>query len=331
MFTYNYRCHKRIYRHYIAIFSLILLLFINSSDLNAQCFASPGNPVAGSANLGVLNKGTIRAIGFYQYSLLDKYFDGSRISEHNPVVTSAYYNYSGFSVGYGITPNFSVETEAGYFFNRTRETRFGTVNSASGLSNAIISGKYNIYRDRIKNLEFSVSLGARLPFSTSPVKDEFGEPLHIDVQPSTGDFGGVLQTFFVKEFDIISARVILINRFERSFNENKMGYKFGDSFISSLFLSKHLANPYTDLTKDITVILQLRHEYRDKNLRNGSQVTASGSNLLFLSPQLNYNLKMLWNFSIMMDIPVYQYYNGIQLGHSYAFTFSVTRDLGFGI
>lgn len=297
----------------------------------AQCFASPGNPIAGSANLGVLDKGIVRAVSFYQYNLLDRYYRGSSLAPVKGPVSSANYNYVGLSVGYGISNKFTIEGEAGYFVNKTQNFGGGDTERGYGFSNAVISGKYNLYKNAAKGLEFSVAAGGRIPFSTEPQEVD-GVALSIDVQPSTGNFGGVFQSFFVKEFDVISARIIMINRYETNFTENSRGYIFGDVFTNSLFLSKHLANPYTRLTKDITSIVQVRHEYVQPYYLNGVlRDKYSGSKALIIAPQLNYNLKMVWNFSLTYDIPVYQYYNGTQLAKAYAVTFSLTRDFGFGI
>lgn len=316
----------------IALFFLFSFIILPANSLYSQCFASPGNPVAGSTNLGVLDEGIIRTIGFYQYNYLDRYYKGSDEYDWDvpSAITSAYYNYAGLSLGYGITEKFTLETEIGYFINKTQNYRKQSPDKGTGLSNAIVSGKYNVYRDWVNFVELTLSAGVKIPFSTEPQSVD-GVDLPINVQPSTGNFGAVIQSFFVKEIDEISGRIILINRYENNFSENELGYNFGDKLSSSLFLSKHLANPYTDFLDDITLILQLRHEYSQKDQREEDTVEFSGSNLFFIAPQINYNLDMIWNFSLTYDIPVYQYYNGIQLANTYGVTFSVTRDIGFGI
>ncbi len=317
----------------IICFIIALVLVACRSQLQAQCFASPGNPIAGSTNLGILDKGTARSIGFLQYNLMNRYFEGSKRSDYSPAgaISSAHYIYAGFSLGYGLSNKFTLEAEAGYFLNRTQDYKYIDYSlRGHGFSNAIISAKYNVYQDLPRNLELTLSAGALLPFSTRPQVVD-GVELPIGVQPSTGNYGMVLQSFFVKEFDVGSVRLILTNRYENNFTENQQGYRFGDSFISTLFLSKHLANRWTRLTKDFTFILQTRHEHRSRSTRNGREVDYSGHRLVFVAPQLNYNLGMIWNFSVMLDIPVYQYFNGIQLANSHLITFSVARDFGFGI
>lgn len=315
------------------IIAVILLLLCSVTEIKAQCFASPGNPVAGSANVGILQNRISRVVVFHRFSFSDQYFNGSsKIAYDRPAaISNANFNYIGFSAGHGIHKRITLELEAGYFLNKTQNYRnFDFQMRGFGFSNAVFSGKFNIYKDVVKNVEFTVSAGAKLPLSVKPQVVD-GVTLDIDLQPSTGNFGSIVQGLFVKEFVDISARIIVLARYEKNFNENKLGYRFGDTYVTSVFFSKHLANKYTELTKDITLILQCRHEYKLKNMRNNNPVVASGSNQVFLAPQINYNYNMIWNFSFIYDFPVYRYYNNIQLGNSYSLSLSITRDFGYHI
>jgi hypothetical protein len=312
---------------------IVVFLLIPGKKTYAQCFASPGNPIAGSTNVGVLQNRITRVLVFHKFSYSNQYFEGSnKISYDYPAaISNANFNYSGFSVGYGLRKRITLEVEAGYFFNKTQNYRhFDYKIKGYGFSNAVFTGKFNIYKNVDKMLEFTMSGGLKVPFSLKPQVVN-GVTLPIDIQPSTGNFGSIFQALFVKEFKNISARFILFSRYENNFNENRMGYRFGDAYTTSIFLSKHLANRYTEITKDITVILQIRHEYKFSNLLNDKPVVASGSNSLYLGPQINYNLNMVWNFSLIYDFPIYHYYNDIQLGNSYSVLLSITRDLGYRI
>ena len=48
--------------------------------------------------------------------------------------------------------------------------------------------------------------------------------------------------------------------------------------------------------------------------------------MFYVSPQLNFTLTKKCNISVMADIPVYQYYNEIQLSNKYAFVVNVIKD-----
>lgn len=57
-----------------------ILLFICSicvfTQGFAQCFASPGNPVGGTANMGTMQKNSVRIASNFQHSYSDTYFEG---------------------------------------------------------------------------------------------------------------------------------------------------------------------------------------------------------------------------------------------------------------
>ncbi|MDD4150890.1 MAG: hypothetical protein PHE33_12770, partial [Bacteroidales bacterium] len=167
---------------------IVLSLFILQNDLKAQCFASPGNPIAGSANVGILQPRITRVLVFYSYSFSNQYYEGSRAIDYNfpAAVSSANYNYVGFNVGRGITKKLTLEFEAGYFINKTQRFKnFDSYQRGFGFSNAVLSAKYNIYKDVVKKMEFSVSGGIKTPFTSKPQEVD-GVTLGIDTQPSTG-------------------------------------------------------------------------------------------------------------------------------------------------
>lgn len=55
----------------------------------------------------------------------------------------------------------------------------------------------------------------------------------------------------------------------------------------------------------------------------------SGSDVFFISPQINYTIAKKWNISLMADFPLYQKYHGIQLATNYAFSVNVSWDIDF--
>lgn len=307
------------------ILTALSFAFVQKSQ--AQCFGSPGNPVAGSANLGVLIKKSFRTIVFYKHAELSSYLRGDVPTDYK-FVERAFYNYTGFNIGYGLTDKISLDADAGYFINKTQQYAIADfTHRGFGPSNASLGIKYNFYLDNHKKIEYTAGLNAKVPLSFNPQVIN-GVTLPIDVQPSTGNFGLIAQSFFVKQFPEKSLRFIVINRYEKNFNENRQGYTFGDALSNSLFVSKHLWFSWTSLFKDVTAILQIRHEYHARNKNFGQTVVNSGNNLFFASPQINYNLNKIWNISVIADLPCYQYFNGLQLANKWAFSVSITKDFG---
>jgi len=301
----------------ILLFFLFCLVF--KGPVMAQCF-SAANPVGGSSNLLVLDKKTLRFIGFYRHAFSNRYFEGSAKSDFN-LVNKADYNYFGIILAYGLWQKLTIETEWGYYLNKTYD--FGSDKLVGrGFNNTVISGKFRILTDYANRFYISGSLGAKVPLSLSP-KAENGIILDVDLQPSTNAFGGVAQLFLVKENSLSGIRYFLISRYEYN-APDRNDYQLGHAFITSLFVSKHIPDHW--LPGDWTAIIQLRNETRTRNSREGNPEASTGGAVFLLSPQVNYSIHEKWNLSFVVDIPVYQYFNGIQLAYNYAFTMNLSHD-----
>jgi hypothetical protein len=308
------------------ILLVCLALFFCTENTKAQCFASPGNPVGGAENMGVMSKNYLRIMSFYRYHQADKYYKkDAPYKGMMETVDKAFFNYCGFIVGYGITDRLSMETEMGYFLNKTQIYLSNEdVLRGFGFSNINAGLKYALYQNSDKRLEWTVAAAGKVPLSNEFQRVN-GVELPVDLQPSTASYGFVLQSYLIKENSFDAWRVFLINRFEKNY-ENPNKYLFGNSVSTSAFFSKHYIFGNGSL-KDWTIILQARHQFQEKNIRNGKTVDASGSHIVFLAPQLNCSIKEKWNLSLMFEKAVYRYYNEVQLGADYSVSFHLSRDI----
>lgn len=314
------------------IFIIIFFIFILKLSAFAQC-CSPGNPVGGTTNIGILDKNALRFISFYRFSFSEGYFQGNKKSEYN-LVKNGNFNYAGFVLGYGLLNKLTIETELGYFINKTQTYNVvpSVISNGFGLNNAILSLKYNLISKTEKSFEWTFGAGAKIPFTKNYLMVDNAE-LPKDVQPSTHAFGIVAQSFLYKGIPGKKMKLFFINRFENNFPDIK-NYQYGDVFISSFFITKQFGN------SNWTTILQTRHEWRDQDIvlggaacptclsNQGTRVSSSGGNLFFIAPQINYTIAKKWNVSLLVDLPVYRYYNGTQLGNKFAFAFYLSRDFG---
>lgn len=316
----------------IFFFLLLSSIFWREGEAVAQC-CSAGNPIGGTANMGILSKKTLRTILFYRYALSDTYYQGASINNFT-FVDKAYYNYVSGIFNYGLTGKFNAETEIGYFINRTQIYNPSIISppdnevKGSGFSNGVVSLKYNVYNNTPKQFEFTAGIGGKFPFHTQ-YQSVNNTELPQDVQPSTAAFGIVAQTFFYKGFVENGWRLFLLNRFETNF-PNYKNYQIGNAYFTSLFVSKSINHNWT-------AILQIRNEIRDKDIRNANngsiseqKIASSGGVLLFVSPQINYTIAQQWNISLLADVPVYKNYYGNQLGSKFSFAILLLRDFDFG-
>jgi len=318
---------------YQLFFHLLVLLFI-VSGLNAQCFTSPGNPIAGASNVGNMNKKVLRINFYNRYGYSDQYYHGSQPHPYS-LYEKAKYNYVGNTLAYGITDRTSIDIETGYFINKTLKYNNSiglnkSTISGSGLTHSVLSLKRNLFHEPIKKIKWTIGIGAKIPLRFEPQSKE-GSELPIDAQPSMMSYGTVLQSYFIKENSMYSYRIFLINRYEYHF-KNANDFKYGQALYNALFYSKKLYLTWPKTIENFTLIMQIRNEFRTRNHNyylDNSEIKASGSNLFFLVPQINYSIGETWNISFLVDIPVYSYYNETQLAQKYSFSFSLNKDIIF--
>jgi hypothetical protein len=288
---------------------------------HGQCLSSV-NPVGGTESLLVLEKNAIRIISFYKYGQGKAYYTKNKKADFD-LIEKACYNYFSVLAGYGINNKLTLETEAGYYFNKSQtynvEPKYTL--TGKGLSNLVLLAKVNLYTNHVKRIYFSFAAGPRIPFKRG-FQTVNNVLLPIELQPSAGAYGLVLNSSFVKENSEKGLRCFITNRTEIN-GRNRNNYRPGTSIFTSAFISKHLMFQW--LKGDWTTILQLRNEIRTRDKMNCCFKESSGGTLLFLVPQLNYVMFEKWSLSAMIDIPVYQYFNGTQLGASPGLTISLSR------
>ncbi len=303
----------------------ICLILLKTIPLGAQCFSSSGNPVGGSQNMGTLDKGLLSCIGFYRSSFSDRYFEGSKESSVD-ILKNANYNYAGTLLAYGLAQGVTIEMEAGYFVNKTKNYKIPAGYSLRGFgpANALISSKIQIFNNIEKGIGWSASVGLKIPFSRE-LQYIDNVRLPFDLQASTGAFGLVVQSYLMKQNSFTGMRYFVFNRMDIN-GTSKDGYHYGPSFVNAAFVSKHLIRT-SGWPVSITLIFQVRNEIHRQNELWSEPEISSGSVKLFASPQVNFSLHETWNLSILTDIPVYQYYNHIQLADRMAFGISLSRSI----
>lgn len=301
-------------------FFTVSFLFFQETAFSQCC--SPGNPVGGTTNIGILDKKAFRVISFYRYSESSGYWQGNKKSDFN-FVKNANFNYAGMVLAYGLLNKLTLETELGYYINKSQTYNIepSYTNRGYGLNNGVFSIKYNLVSKTEKPFEWTAGLGAKFPF-TNQYQIVNNVELPRDVQPSTHAFGVVAQSFLYKGFPEKGLRLFFINRYEGNYPDQQR-FKFGNSFLSSFFIAKRINE------SNWAVIVQARHEFRTKDVRDaGTNINSSGGNLIFVAPQINYTIAKKWNISFLADLPVYRNYNGTQLGNKFAFAFYLSKDFG---
>lgn len=288
-------------------------------DATSQC-CSPGSPVGGTANVGTLKKGSFRASIFYRHNFADTYYQEDKKAEVQG--TEANFNYIGQTLAFGITPRLTIETDLGYFINKTRTSDIIATEKAWGFSNGLASLKYSFWKDPLREWELTAGAGLRFPINRHLKLSPAGYPLSMDVQPSTGATGFVGHLFLYKGFLPQGWRLFLLNRFE-VYGRNDIAYQYGKANYTSFFVSRQLNLHWA-------AILQVRNEWRDYDYWDGILLANTGGDVVFISPQINYSLAQKWNISFLVEMPVVRNYHLAQLGSKYSFALNLMYDFDLG-
>lgn len=305
-----------------------LLFYIFSLQIGYSQCCSGGSPVGGFTNQGIMTKHNFRAILLYRYSYSDQYYEGS--SKYEGITpTKFHYNFTGLNLSYGLTKHLTLDAELGYYINKELEYAYEppVIYKGWGLTNGALLLKTTIYKKG--EFEISGGAGAKFPFSTKPQSVD-GVPLPIDAQVSTGAFGAIGHLFIYKGFLKQKLRFFLINRYDYNFaappDQYGYIYTYGNRFTTSLFASKAVGT-------HLIFVAQLRNEWKGKDFyEDGTTKYISeetGGDVIYFSPQVIYSFSKKWNAGMFIDIPVYKYYNSIQLSNKGAFAIMLMRNFNF--
>jgi hypothetical protein len=301
------------------VFVIFVLLFSNIYVSFSQCCGGC-NPIGGNTNQGTLPKYTLQINTYYKHGYSEKYMQDDHASDFK-FVKNANNSFVGLQLSYGIFKRLTAVVDGGYYLNRTQNFEIQSYKfslNGYGGSSVTLSGKYNIIKDTARDIEFTMGIGVKLPWSKKPQIID-GVELTEDVQPSNGAYGLVVSTFLFKDFDNLNLRMFLMNNTTIN-GKSIRDYKEGNTYITSFFVSKTI--------KNWTGILQVRNEIRDFAYRDGNKVTSSGGYKFLLVPQINYSIKKKYNISALYELPLYQNYYGIQLKDQFAFSINLNIRLG---
>lgn len=317
-------------RYFLFVF-FIPILFSNNIYSQGCCSGGSGSPIAGGASQGVLNKNQLELALNYQYVNTSKFFVKDK--DTAALFNKLYSNYLYYRTAFGVTKDFTMSVEAGYFINKIiREFNNKPDYQSSGIADLIIFPRYDIYNHNTDSTktEITIGLGVKIPVGkhndstivyTSPVT---GENLYIisppTVQPTNGSQDLIFYAFFFRGYPQKNFRVFANCLFVKK-GWNSMGQKFGDYASVGLFAG-------TTMFKKLGVTLQMKGEWIDKMQYDNKvdmlayynvDVKSTGGYKVLVAPQFSYTHNNLTIYALT-EIPVYQYVNGTQVGSQYHFT-----------
>ena len=290
-----------------------------------QC-CSAGNPSSFSfADNNSLKAKSLFLSSSYKYGYSGKYYAGSEPEEVS-FTAPASYSFIDLKAAYGISKRLTFEASSGYFFSKEQQNPDPyPYDIGYGLGDAELNVRYRAYKSVIKHIELTASAGIRLPVGVFDLEKD-GVKLPITVQPSAGSF------VYLVGFSA-----------SKTFNENKLKL-FGNVFaefpqlIDSKNFYYHYGNLYNlsftaayPVHKLFNPALQVQAEIREHATREQEQVVdASGYKVIILSPQIESGFGNNWSVLVYTDLPVYKYFNGMQLANSFKAGIRVSKRINLG-
>ena len=288
----------------------------------AQCCAS-GNPFISDAEQPALQSRVLTAALNYRYSHSEQYYhDDSPYHDLNFSQT-ANVNYAELQLAYGVTKWLTVMGDVGYFFNKTLHTEGQDPMRGYGLGDASLYLKFNLYSNAKSRFTISPSIGMKFPIGVFDQEVDYVK-LPISVQPSSGSYKYMGTIFISKGIAKNMALAGFVSyEYAQLIESENFYYKYGQQWIGAIYFNYKII-------KNLSLDLQIRNEYRAKAIRENSEIVeSSGYDVTYFTPQLTYAFKYNWYLSIFGDIPLYKYYNGIQMSFGYAFSLRLTKKIDF--
>jgi hypothetical protein len=290
--------------------------------VNAQCCTS-GNPFISDAEQPALESKVLTASLVYRYNRSHQYYTEDAKTNDLPFSQTSYTNYTELQVGYGITKWMTALAELGYFFNKTLETTGQQTFRGYGIGDAVLLLKFNAFHSARRKIFISPTIGVKFPVGVFDQESDHVK-LPISVQPSSGSFRYTGNVFASKGIGRkFNLALFLSYEYSQLIDSDNFYYKYGDLWIGAVYFNYQLL-------KKLNLNLQFRNEYRAKATRENAEVVeSSGYDVVFLTPQVSYGFRHEWYLSAYADIPLYKYYNGIQMSFGYALSLRVTKKIDF--
>ena len=314
---------------------LIVTIVAFSEYIHAQgcCSGGSGSPIAGGASQGVLSAQQVEISSNFQYINSNKFKTWGK--DTTPLFDNYNSKYLYTKIGYGITKDFTLSVETGYFFNKTQIglNKIDT-NKSSGIADLIIFPRYDVYNkaDSSKRIEFTLGLGYKIPLgkdNDSVVvfhNPNTGQNIYTTmpplVQPTNGSQDIIFYAFFLRGFPKHNFR-LFANELYIKKGWNSLGEKFGDYESIGLFAGK-------TFFKKLGVTIQLKGEMigmmqADKNVDllalYNVDIKSTGSKKIMFVPQVSYNINKSFTFFGLYELPLYEFVNGTQVVTQTQFTF----------
>ena len=221
-----------------------------------------------------------------------------------------------FQFDWGVDRDLTLTALLPYVYRRLRMSNPFVDQSAEGLGDIALLGKYRFLRreGNLRSSNLSLLLGLEVPTGSTRISDAGLRALPA-VQPGTGALNPFVAISGTHGFVKTRIDATLFAKFNQ---EGSQGIQQGNFFAASLGIGHRFwMEKYPGATWAASLGLQWRHQSRGDN--SGQLLTNSGFDQLLLFPKISGHPRPNLDLQVGLRMPLIQDYNGEQLGRGLEF------------
>jgi len=161
-----------------------------------------------------------------------------------------------------------------------------------------------------------VNLGVKLPTGDTQIVNAEGERAERTLQPGTGTTDLLLGGYYSQMFHAADTSWFAQVLAQLPMNSNE-DYRPGKRFTTDVGVRY-------SATQNLSAMLQLNFLYKGRDAGAQAEPDDSGGKFLHISPGLSYSFTQTFQAYAFIQLPLYQYVNGVQLTAQRAYAVGVT-------
>lgn len=268
-----------------------------------------------------------------RYMLLDKMYQGSTVVDNSANALEKYQTHQ-ISFYYHIAERFSaslfvpvvMRSESGLGNpvdlssargNSSQSTQHNINNSpynesAYGLSDISLFGRYMFITNEESSLYLSMSVGVKLPTGATDALNPEGELLYPHMQPGSGSFDPIISIDAAYSGEEYVLSLNLLSAFP---TEGAQSYEYG-TMLSYGINAKYSLLDFNQTSKLVAAI-GLSGEWHGMERHEGEMLVNTGGNTTYIYPGVQLLFGENMSFDLSYHYPIIHSLNGTQLGESY--------------
>jgi hypothetical protein len=189
--------------------------------------------------------------------------------------------------------------------------------SFSELGDVKVVGRYQVPSgDPLRPVTAGVNFGVKLPTGRTNIANGDGDLAERTLQPGSGTTDAIVGAYFHQRLPQSDASWFAQAQYQQALNSHD-DFKPGGRFNFD-------AGYHHSLTDSLGALIQLNVSIKERDSGAQAEPEDSGGRFVSVSPGISYGISPTLHVYGFVQLPVYQYVNGVQLTASKAFVVGIS-------